>query len=63
MVLFADDTNVFCSGDYLDTLQKNINEELYKLKLWFDWNKLSLNVSKTKFMFFGRFRLNTQLKI
>ena len=63
MVLFADDTNVFCSGDDLDTLQKNINEELYKLKLWFDWNKLSLNVSKTKFMFFGRFRLNTQLKI
>ena len=63
MVLFADDTNVFCFGDDLDTLQKNINEELYKLKLWFDWNKLSLNVSKTKFMFFGRFRLNTQLKI
>lgn len=63
MVLFADDTNVFCSGDNIYKLQEDINEELNKLKLWFDWNKLSLNVSKTKFMLFGKFRLNTQVQI
>ena len=61
LVLFADDTNVFCSGDDLEKLQVEINEELRKLKLWFDCNKLSLNVSKTNFMLFGKCRLNTQV--
>lgn len=63
LVLFADDTNVFCSGENLKKLQDDINEELNKLKLWFDWNKLSLNVSKTKFMIFGKYRINTRVQI
>uniref|UniRef100_A0A3B3IP09 Reverse transcriptase domain-containing protein n=1 Tax=Oryzias latipes TaxID=8090 RepID=A0A3B3IP09_ORYLA len=52
-VLFADDTNFFCSGDNLKTLAKSIEMEMIKLKMWFDYNKLSLNLTKTKFMVFG----------
>ena len=63
MVLFDDDTNIFCSGKNLETLQVQINEELRKLKLWFDCNKLSLNVSKTNFMLFGKGRSNTHVQI
>ena len=46
MILFADDTNVFCSGSNLNELAKNVNMELDKLKDWFDINKLPFNVSK-----------------
>ena len=63
LVLFADDTNVFCSGQNLEQLQVEINEELRKLKLWFDCNKLSLNVSKTNFMLFGKCRSNTEVML
>ncbi len=52
LVLFADDTNIFCSGDVCH-LQKDITSEMYKLKTWFDKNKLSLNFNKTKCMLFG----------
>lgn len=40
-----------------------MNNELKKLKAWFDYNKLSLNTSKTKFMLFGNHRVNMQVQI
>ena len=51
-VLFADDTNIFCSHNNLETLVDTINCELPKLSLWFKCNKLSLNIDKTNFMYF-----------
>ena len=47
-VLFADDTNMFCTGDNLQQLLAEINLELCQLKIWFDINKLSVNLDKTK---------------
>ena len=52
-ILFADDTNLFCSGKDLGILSKQICLELNKLDNWFAINKLSLNVTKTNFMLFG----------
>ena len=52
-ILFADDTNIFCSNNDLVQLCKTITCELSKLNTWFAVNKLSLNVSKTNFMLFG----------
>ncbi len=52
-VSFADDTTFFCSGDDLKSLAKGIEREMVKLKKWFDENKLSFNLNKTKFMIFG----------
>ena len=46
-VLFADDTNIFCSERNLTDLQLTLNRELGKLFVWFSVNKLSLNLSKT----------------
>ena len=53
LILFADDTNLFCTGDNLKDLSEKVCEELTKLNIWFALNKLSLNVSKTNYMVFG----------
>ena len=50
--LFADDTFFLKSSPNLDTLMKETNDELEKASRWFIANKLTLNVSKTKFMVF-----------
>ena len=46
-VLFADDTNIFCSNENVEVLQDTLNRELAKLFVWFSINKLSLNLGKT----------------
>ena len=45
-ILFADDTNLLCAGDDLQTLTTNININLGILFDWFCANKLSLNLKK-----------------
>ena len=40
--LFADDTNVFYSGDDIQTMCECISRELDKLHVWLSVNKLSL---------------------
>ena len=55
-VLFADDTNLlgslatFTGNNAIDV--PKINAELHKVFVWLSTNKLSLNVSKTKYMIF-----------
>ena len=49
---FADDTNILYSHKDLDVLTTTINSELAKVQVWFECNKLSLNISKTNFMYF-----------
>jgi retron-type reverse transcriptase len=53
-ILFADDTNLFASGNNVEKLCRNINRELVNLNDWFMLNKLSLNVQKTNFILFGK---------
>ena len=63
-VLFADDTNVFCSGHDAMQLSRDLSNELDKLSVWFAVNKLILNVSKTNFMVFGNSKQrNTILQV
>ena len=50
--LFADDTNIYYEAESLAKLQKVVNKELKKVKLWLDVNKLSLNIDKTNFIIF-----------
>ena len=63
MVVFADDTNIFCSGTDLQELVDLVSHELCKLKSWFDRNKLSLNLSKTKFMIFSNLKIDSEVSI
>ena len=51
-VLFADDTNIFCSSTSLHDLQYTINRELDTLFVWLSVNRLSLNLGKTNYMLF-----------
>ena len=48
-IMFADDTNLFCSGKHIETLFQTANIELEKMAIWFQANKPFLNESKTKF--------------
>jgi len=56
-ILFADDTNLtstLCSfnSDPNTSLSSRINKELKNIQIWLEINKLSLNVTKTKYMIF-----------
>ena len=51
-ILFADDTNLFCTGNDLDLMVERINVEMANVYAWVKANKLSLNVDKTNFMLF-----------
>ena len=51
-ILFADDTNIFYSNNCLKTINKVIQAEINKVTEWLNVNKLSLNITKTKFILF-----------
>ena len=52
--MFADDTNLFFLHSDINILFEKMNEELTNINKWFDANKLSLNVKKTKYSFFQK---------
>ena len=52
-IVFADGTNFFYSGDNISQVCETVSTELGKLHIWFQVNKLSLNIAKTNFMIFG----------
>ena len=45
---------MYMNGKLINDLYKNMNKGLEVLAEWFHANKLSLNVSKTKYMLFSR---------
>ena len=50
--MYADDTTLFCNMD--NKLDEHvINNELCKISEWLGANKLALNISKTKVIFFS----------
>ena len=52
-VLFADDTNLHHSDKQFFRLIDDVNSDLSNLSTWFKCNKLSLNLTKTKYIIFG----------
>ena len=57
-LLFADDTTLQLSSGHVAQLFNTANEELKKVALWFQSNKLTLNVSKTKNAIFRSKNMN-----
>ena len=57
--IFADDTTLICSGKNKDDLKSNIVSNLIDAETWFSANKLSLNLKKTKIIFFHPKKGNT----
>ena len=62
-VLFADDTSLYASGTDLGQLLQVVERELQILKDWFDVNKLSLNLTKTKYLIFTNKKINSPVKL
>ena len=52
MIMYADDTTLYCDIHGVPNIQHLLNAELSKISDWLAANKLSLNVSKTKLMIF-----------
>ena len=50
-IMFADDTKLFFSHSDINVLFGKMNKELTNVTDWFNANKLSLNVKKTKYFF------------
>ena len=58
--MYADDTHINYAGSDLHLIQSSLSHELEKLSKWLVSNRLTLNTTKTEFMFIGsRQRLNT----
>ena len=53
-ILFADDTSVYLEADKESDLIKTLNEELAKLNIWLNANKLTINIAKSHYMVFYR---------
>jgi hypothetical protein len=51
-LMYADDTLSLDSGDDLNTLIINVNNEINKIAVWFRANKLAVNISKTIYIIF-----------
>ncbi len=50
--MFADDTACVASGHNLQDLVSFVNTEIKKIAGWFRANRMTVNVSKTKFIIF-----------
>ena len=55
---FADDTSIIYSSNHLKAIETNLNFDLKCVSEWLKSNRLSLNVKKTKLLFF-RFKYKT----
>jgi len=51
-ITFADDTNLFYSDKNINKLFEIVNKEIKHVCEWFQANKLSLNLKKTKYLIF-----------
>ena len=56
-IMYADDSSFYLSGPSPETLINIANTELTKVFQWLIQNKLSLNVKKSKYMFFSKTKL------
>ena len=53
LVLFVDDTNIFAEGRDPAELFGRVNRGLAELSRWFRCNRLTLNLKKTEYVYFG----------
>ena len=52
-ILFADDTAIYYSGKNCNEIQNMMNEDLALVKKWLNDHRLTLNISKSKFVVVG----------
>ena len=52
MIMYADDTTLYCNIENREDCEDIINKELSNIHQWLTSNKLSLNITNTKFIVF-----------
>ncbi len=57
-ILFADDTTIYIVGHNVRDLYARMNHDLKQLSDWFRANQLSVNATKTKYMFITKQKVN-----
>ena len=64
-LMYADDNTIYFNLEDFPAIHREheINKELEKLNIWFQLNKLTLNVDKTKCMLFHKRRAVTPINI
>ena len=60
--LYADDTVLLCSGNDLNNVCDNMQNDLDNISNWCNSNKLTINSKKTKFMIFGNRNMLKKIK-
>lgn len=50
LILYADDAVLTYTSDNLENTQIKMQEDLQKISLWLKYNKLTININKTKYM-------------
>ena len=63
ILLFADDTNLFCSNKDLNNLETQVVSELKNVVNWLKDNQLTINVKKTNYILFKSPKKQTQKNI
>ena len=58
-ILSADNAFLTLSDKNVNSLQKSVNDELFKINRWLRTNKLSLNYSKTFYMIINKYPSTT----
>ncbi len=53
--MFADDTSLTYASNNIHKMNHNINEDLANVSEWLSANRLTLNQTKTEFMFIGNY--------
>ena len=53
ILMYADDTVLYCSSSQASVIQDKLNAELSKIDHWLSFNSLFVNVTKTEAMLFG----------
>ena len=53
VLMYADDTVLFCTGRQASTIEATLNRELNQIESWLRENNLFINVTKTESMIFG----------
>ena len=51
--MYADDTELHCCGDDLQTVQSNLQSDFYQVQDWLQANRLQLNILKSVIMLIG----------
>ena len=57
-ILYADDTSILAHNDNIDILVQSLNENLDNIVKWFKCNNLSLNITKTNYIYFHKKSVN-----